>query len=250
MCPILKLWYFYPSGKSKVTSENNSPRSAKIIVQRLKLMELWWLPTNGRASLWWWCVASKLFLSANSINIARLIPQSFYYFYALGSRSWRDQTNVVAKIIPSGELGNRFDRLVGKARFGFTNSTFIIAASQMMSLFRSVPTTYQNSYDPEPSHRDHRRCCGSVWQPQQLCTHVWICPTQQWLEQIKRYNGGYTFSGWWKRRHKCALFQEAIAIFLDPHGSSRPFEWRRNIWPLKHFKNGLFGRDPLSSRKV
>src|SRR5688572_10913908 len=47
----------------------------------------------------------KFFLtSANSINIARLIPQSFYYFYAWGKVS--SQKKPVVFSVPSGNFGN------------------------------------------------------------------------------------------------------------------------------------------------
>jgi threonine synthase len=42
--------------------------------------------------------------SANSINIARLIPQSFYYFYAYGKLA--DKSKPVYFSVPSGNLGN------------------------------------------------------------------------------------------------------------------------------------------------
>jgi threonine synthase len=47
----------------------------------------------------------KLFLtSANSINIARLIPQSFYYFFAYSQL--RDKSKPVVFSVPSGNFGN------------------------------------------------------------------------------------------------------------------------------------------------
>jgi threonine synthase len=49
-------------------------------------------------------LTNKLFLtSANSINVARWLPQQFYYFYAL--RQWQhDQLPVIC--VPSGNFGN------------------------------------------------------------------------------------------------------------------------------------------------
>jgi len=43
--------------------------------------------------------------SANSINIARLIPQSFYYFYAYGQMVKQTQKPIVFSV-PSGNFGN------------------------------------------------------------------------------------------------------------------------------------------------
>lgn len=50
--------------------------------------------------------------SANSINIARLIPQSFYYFWAF---SQLDNTKNVAFSVPSGNYGNLTAGLLAKA---------------------------------------------------------------------------------------------------------------------------------------
>lgn len=47
----------------------------------------------------------KLFLtSANSINVARWLPQQFYYFFAY--RQWADKANPPVISVPSGNFGN------------------------------------------------------------------------------------------------------------------------------------------------
>ncbi len=47
----------------------------------------------------------NLFLtSANSINVARWLPQQFYYFFAL--QAWSDVTNPPVISVPSGNFGN------------------------------------------------------------------------------------------------------------------------------------------------
>jgi threonine synthase len=48
---------------------------------------------------------AALFLtSANSINIARWLPQQFYYFFAY--QQWKDKTNPPVISVPSGNFGN------------------------------------------------------------------------------------------------------------------------------------------------
>ncbi len=50
-------------------------------------------------------INEKLFLtSANSINIARWLPQQFYYFFAL--QQWEDKNNPPVISVPSGNFGN------------------------------------------------------------------------------------------------------------------------------------------------
>src|SRR5882757_3150663 len=62
--------------------------------------------------------------SANSINIARLIPQSFYYFYSY-SRI-HDKTKPIVVSVPSGNFGNLIGGLFAK-RMGLPISRFIVS---------------------------------------------------------------------------------------------------------------------------
>jgi threonine synthase len=69
----------------------------------------------------------KLFLtSANSINIARLIPQSFYYFRAYSQL--KDKTKPVVFSVPSGNFGNLTAGLIAK-RMGLPVHKFIAATN-------------------------------------------------------------------------------------------------------------------------
>lgn len=50
-------------------------------------------------------INKKIFLtSANSINVARWLPQQFYYFFAYKQWSYKDQPPVIS--VPSGNFGN------------------------------------------------------------------------------------------------------------------------------------------------
>jgi len=66
---------------------------------------------------------SSLFLtSANSINIARLIPQSFYYFYACAQLKHSEKQVVVS--VPSGNFGNLTAGLMAR-RMGLPIQKFL-----------------------------------------------------------------------------------------------------------------------------
>jgi threonine synthase len=70
---------------------------------------------------------ANLFLtSANSINIARLIPQSFYYFYAFAQL--KDKSKPVVFSVPSGNFGNLTAGLMAK-RMGLPIHKFIVATN-------------------------------------------------------------------------------------------------------------------------
>ena len=62
--------------------------------------------------------------SANSINFARLFPQSFYYFYAMAQLKKIDKPVVIS--VPSGNFGNLTAGLVAR-RMGLPVSSFIAA---------------------------------------------------------------------------------------------------------------------------
>ena len=67
-----------------------------------------------------------LLTSANSINIARLIPQSFYYFYAYAQLKDRDNPTIFS--VPSGNFGNLTGGLMAK-KMGLPVSKFVAATN-------------------------------------------------------------------------------------------------------------------------
>lgn len=64
--------------------------------------------------------------SANSINIARLIPQSFYYFHAYAQR--RDRHKPVVFAVPSGNFGNLTGGVLAQ-RMGLPIHHFVAATN-------------------------------------------------------------------------------------------------------------------------
>jgi threonine synthase len=83
--------------------------------------------------------------SANSINIARLIPQTFYYFHAIAQLKSNDREVVFS--VPSGNFGNLTAGLIAK-RMGLPISKFI-AATNVNDIVPSYLRTGQ--FSPRPS---------------------------------------------------------------------------------------------------
>lgn len=71
--------------------------------------------------------------SANSINIARLLPQSLYYFYAWAQLKDRETPTVIS--VPSGNFGNLTAGLIAK-RMGLPIERFIAATNANDSFLR------------------------------------------------------------------------------------------------------------------
>lgn len=91
---------------------------------------------------------SKLTLtSANSINVARFLPQAFYYFYAMGQLKKMGITKDVVCCVPSGNFGNITAALIGKMQ-GLPITRFI-AANNLNDVFLEYLNT--KKYTPRPS---------------------------------------------------------------------------------------------------
>ncbi len=91
----------------------------------------------------------KLYLtSANSINVARFLPQMFYYFYAYAqlAKIGKPLDNIVISV-PSGNFGNITAGLIGK-RMGLPIKRFI-AANNKNDIFYNYLQT--GVYSPKPS---------------------------------------------------------------------------------------------------
>ena len=94
--------------------------------------------------------------SANSINVARFLPQSFYYFWAyaqlkkiVDNKSLNRQSSnpQIVCCVPSGNFGNICSALFGK-RMGLPIKRFIAANNANDIFFQYLQT---GQYNPKPS---------------------------------------------------------------------------------------------------
>lgn len=85
--------------------------------------------------------------SANSINVARFLPQAFYYFYAYAQLKKAGITDNIVICVPSGNFGNITAGLFGK-RMGLPISRFI-AANNANDIFYQY--LQSGTYSPRPS---------------------------------------------------------------------------------------------------
>ena len=85
--------------------------------------------------------------SANSINVARFLPQAFYYFYAYAQLKKIGKADNVVVAVPSGNFGNLTAGLFAK-RMGLPIKRFI-AANNRNDIFLSYLNT--GNYEPRKS---------------------------------------------------------------------------------------------------
>ncbi|MCB0519600.1 MAG: threonine synthase [Lewinellaceae bacterium] len=147
--------------------------------------------------------------SANSINIARLIPQSFYYFEAY--KQLEEDGKPLVFCVPSGNFGNLTAGLFAKAmglpihRFiAATNANDVVPEYLESGVFTPRPSvpTLSNAMDVgNPSNFSRMLdLYGSTW------------------NNLKKIIAGYAFSDEQTRFALKEVF-EKYAYVIDPHGA-------------------------------
>ncbi|WP_278953065.1 threonine synthase [Phocaeicola coprophilus] len=85
--------------------------------------------------------------SANSINVARFLPQAFYYFYAYAQMKKLGREKELVVCVPSGNFGNITAGLFAK-RMGLPVKRFIVANNRNDIFYQYLKT---GQYAPKPS---------------------------------------------------------------------------------------------------
>lgn len=87
--------------------------------------------------------------SANSINVARFLPQAFYYFYAYAQFKKLGVTDKIVVCVPSGNFGNICAGIFGYFT-GLPIHRFIAANNANDIFFKYLQT---GKYEPKPSRQ-------------------------------------------------------------------------------------------------
>jgi threonine synthase len=147
--------------------------------------------------------------SANSINIARLLPQSFYYFYALGQLQNNKKEIIVS--VPSGNYGNLTGGLLAK-QMGLPIKNFIASANRN----KIVPDYLENGkYEPKPSVQTISNAMD-VGAPSNFARMMEIYHENH-ADIIKDIKGAWYNDEETKEAMKKVFEQESY--ILDPHGA-------------------------------
>lgn len=85
--------------------------------------------------------------SANSINVARFLPQAFYYFYAYAQMKRQGKADELVLCVPSGNFGNLCAGLFAQ-RMGLPIKRFIAANNSNDIFYQYLKT---GNYSPRPS---------------------------------------------------------------------------------------------------
>jgi threonine synthase len=147
--------------------------------------------------------------SANSINLSRLIPQSFYYFRGFGQLP--DRTSPVIFSVPSGNFGNLAAGLFAK-KLGLPVSKFV-AATNVNNVVPSYLETGQ--FEPRPSVQTISNAMD-VGNPSNFARILEIYSND--LERIRQDIYGCSFTDDQTRDGMRRLLDQ-YNYLTDPHGA-------------------------------
>lgn len=155
-------------------------------------------------------LTSKIFLtSANSINVARWLPQQFYYFFAY--KQWVDKINPPVISVPSGNFGNICAGILAQAS-GLPVKHFIAAcnANDVVPHFLST-----NEYLPKKAVATISNAMD-VGEPSNFVRILKIFSEN--VSNLKEKLSGWAVSDDDTRATIKMVFEEE-GYLLDPHGA-------------------------------
>ena len=168
--------------------------------------------------------------SANSINIARLIPQSFYYFQAYARR--RHFKKPVVFSVPSGNFGNLTGGLMAK-RMGLPVKQFVAATN-----INDVVPEYLRTGDMIPRPSKHTMSNAmDVGNPSNFARLMDLY--QHDLRGIAEDMVGYGFTDA-ETAEAMRYVSAEIGYVLDPHGAVGYLGLKRYLSEHDANVNGIF----------
>ena len=149
--------------------------------------------------------------SANSINVARFLPQSFYYFNAYARMRQLGMADKLVVCVPSGNFGNITAALFGH-EMGLPIHRFIAANNANDIFFKYLQT---GEYKPMPSKQTIANAMD-VGDPSNFARIYDLYKGS--YDRIKSLIGGATYSDQQIREAMRRCYNENGYV-LDPHGA-------------------------------
>ncbi len=146
--------------------------------------------------------------SANSINVARLLPQTFYYFFAFAQCP---NASRFVFSVPSGNFGDLTAGLIAK-RMGLPVRKFIAATNVNDTVPRYLKT---GRYEPRASRQTLSNAMD-VGDPSNFCRMLELYKGD--VKKMRRDVCGLSFSDTETKRAIKEVF-ERYNYVLDPHGA-------------------------------
>ena len=149
--------------------------------------------------------------SANSINVARFLPQAFYYFNAYARMKEQGKANNLVMCVPSGNFGNICAALFGH-QMGLPIKRFIAANNANDIFYKYLQT---GKYEPKPSKQTLANAMD-VGDPSNFARIYDLYGKSH--ERITSLISGATYTDDQIRQTMRACYEDTKYI-LDPHGA-------------------------------
>lgn len=149
--------------------------------------------------------------SANSINVARFLPQAFYYFYAYAQMKKAGKADNLVICVPSGNFGNITAGLFGK-RMGLPVRRFIAANNRNDIFYQYLKS---GVYSPRPSVATIANAMD-VGNPSNFARILDLYGNSH--DAISDEIGGATYTDGQIRDTVGSVYKET-GYLLDPHGA-------------------------------
>ena len=149
--------------------------------------------------------------SANSINVARFLPQAFYYFNAYAQMKRMEMADNLVMCVPSGNFGNITAGLFGQ-RMGLPIKRFIAANNANDIFYKYLQT---GKYEPKPSIQTLANAMD-VGDPSNFARVYDLYHGS--YQEIKAHISGATYDDSQIKETMAQCFKQNSYI-LDPHGT-------------------------------
>lgn len=149
--------------------------------------------------------------SANSINVARFLPQAFYYFNAYARMKEQGKADNLVMCVPSGNFGNICAALFGH-QMGLPIKRFIAANNANDIFYKYLQT---GKYEPKPSKQTLANAMD-VGDPSNFARIYDLYGKSH--EKITSLISGATYTDEHIRQTMRECY-EASGYVLDPHGA-------------------------------
>ena len=152
---------------------------------------------------------TKQLTSANSINVARWLPQMFYFFFAY--KQLKDKKKKIVFSVPSGNFGNICAAMMAK-KLGLPINQFIASTN----INDVVPNYLETgNYNPKPSHQTISNAMD-VGDPSNFIRIQKIYNND--LDNLKADLHSYSFNDTETKEAMLKLYKNCGYI-ADPHGA-------------------------------
>ena len=168
--------------------------------------------------------------SANSINIARLIPQSFYYFHAYAQA--KDKSKPIVFSVPSGNFGNLTGGLFAK-RMGLPIHKFVATTNINDVVPKYLSTTL---FEPRPSEQTISNAMD-VGNPSNFVRMLDLYDND--FQSLVKDVVGYSFSDA-ETRNAMNTVNRAGKYVMDPHGAVGYLGLKKYQSETKERATGIF----------